>query len=264
MSAASRAEPAPVAPAQSGGKATLAAFLASNPFSRRLTDGLFYGEKMRAVHRVAPDAPIRRILEVGGGQSGLSALLYPEARIVNLDLDPSYARSAQNHRLGVEFVCGDATRLPFPDGAFDAVTMFDLLEHVPDDAAAAQEALRVLRPGGVLLVSTPREHWRYPWYRWMAPLCPDERELFARWGHVRRGYSLERLAELFNGPPEARASFINPLTALAHDIAFSRLGHVRRLAVHLLAAPLSLAGWWLHEPLALEGTEIAARWRKAG
>ncbi|HET6469268.1 MAG TPA: class I SAM-dependent methyltransferase [Geminicoccaceae bacterium] len=249
-------------PGSVGAKRGLRQFLALNPFSHRFTDGLFYGEKMRAVHRIAPDAPFARILEVGGGQSGLTTLLYPGATAVNLDLDPTYAHAEQNRRLGVRFVCGDATALPFPDASFDAVTMFDLLEHVPDHVAVAREALRVLRPGGVLLVSTPHLRWRYPWYPFMRPLCPDETELFRRWGHVRRGYHLTELEVLFGAPAEAAIEFINPLTALAHDISFSRLGRIGRLLLHLLAAPLTLAGWWLHESLGLPGTEIAARWRK--
>jgi SAM-dependent methyltransferase len=50
---------------------------------------------------------------------------------------------------------GDATRLPFRDGAFDMVVALDVLEHIDDDRAAAAELVRVLRPGGVLLVFVP-------------------------------------------------------------------------------------------------------------
>src|SRR5688572_23393019 len=50
-------------------------FLAHNPFPSPLTLGFFYREKMRAIHRVAPDAPFEEILEVGGGRSGLTHLL---------------------------------------------------------------------------------------------------------------------------------------------------------------------------------------------
>jgi hypothetical protein len=59
-------------------KAPLSAFLARNPFPHGWTDGLFYREKMRAIHRVAPERLGEggaRILEVGGGRSGLARLL---------------------------------------------------------------------------------------------------------------------------------------------------------------------------------------------
>ncbi len=47
----------------------------------------------------------------------------------------------------------NATRLPFPDASFDAVTCLEALEFLPDPRAALSEMARVLRPGGVLLVS---------------------------------------------------------------------------------------------------------------
>lgn len=51
--------------------------------------------------------------------------------------------------------CGDATRLPFPDGTFDRIIASEVMEHIPDDLAALDELTRVLRPGGVLAVTIP-------------------------------------------------------------------------------------------------------------
>jgi len=52
-------------------------------------------------------------------------------------------------------VIGDATRLPFPDGAFDKIIAAEVLEHLPSDQIAMNEIARVLRPGGVAAVTVP-------------------------------------------------------------------------------------------------------------
>ncbi|WP_299361690.1 class I SAM-dependent methyltransferase [uncultured Paracoccus sp.] len=243
-------------------KLPLDRFLARNPFPEPMTDGLFYRDKMRALHRIAPDVPVGNILEIGGGQSGLSAMLYPQAEVVNLDMDASLGEAPCNKDPRVTFVHGDATALPFPDASFDMVTMFDLLEHVPDDAAVAREALRVVRPGGWILVSTPdRERWRYPYYGIFRPICPPEEDLFAEWGHVRRGYTRAELAALFGKPADKVCAFINPLLALSHDVSFSRLSRRGRRMLHALLAPASVLGWVSHR-MSTPGTEIAAAWQR--
>ena len=52
-------------------------------------------------------------------------------------------------------VAGDALRLPFPTGTFDRVIASEVMEHIPDDAGAAAELARVLRPGGTIAVTVP-------------------------------------------------------------------------------------------------------------
>lgn len=242
-------------------KAKLAEFLSYNPFPNPLTLGFFYREKMRAIHRISPAQSFQNILEVGGGQSGLTALLFPQAQVTNIDLNPNYAQASCNQQERVRFVCGDATALPFENESFDAVTMFDLLEHVPDDCKAISEALRVLRPGGFILISTPNENWRFPYYGFMKSICPDEADVMAQWGHVRRGYTLDELKNLINLPCKSSASFINPLTVLCHDVAFSNLSHRKRQLICKLLSPLTWLSYSLHKPEST-GTETASAWQK--
>ncbi|HYD09535.1 MAG TPA: methyltransferase domain-containing protein [Acidimicrobiales bacterium] len=52
-------------------------------------------------------------------------------------------------------VNGDALRLPFPDGTFDRIIASEVMEHIPDDAGAAAELFRVLRPGGTIAITVP-------------------------------------------------------------------------------------------------------------
>ena len=112
-----------------------------------------------------------------------------------------------------------------------------------------------------LLVSAPNEHWRFPYYRIMKPLCPSEEEMFAEWGHVRRGYSREELSALINVPCERSATFISPLSVLCHDVAFSRAPARLRRAVCGGLSPLTWLAYALHAPES-RGTETASAWRK--
>jgi SAM-dependent methyltransferase len=58
-------------------------------------------------------------------------------------------------RAGARAVAGDATAMPFPDGAFDRVIAAEVLEHIPGDQQAMNEIARVLAPGGVAAVTVP-------------------------------------------------------------------------------------------------------------
>jgi SAM-dependent methyltransferase len=75
----------------------------------------------------------------------------------------------------------DATRMPFHDGSFDRIIASEVMEHIPDDAAAAAELARVLRPGGVLAVTVPTE-WPEKVCWW---LSDEYHAPFVAGGHVR-------------------------------------------------------------------------------
>jgi SAM-dependent methyltransferase len=60
-------------------------------------------------------------------------------------------------------LCSDALRLPFRDAVFDRVLAAEVLEHLPDDAAALRELHRVLVPGGLLALSVPHEDYPFLW-----------------------------------------------------------------------------------------------------
>jgi SAM-dependent methyltransferase len=72
-----------------------------------------------------------------------------------IDRYPAKARFASHAVPVARIAAADAIALPFVDGAFASVFVRDLLHHLPDPAAALAEAVRVLRPGGHLLVLEP-------------------------------------------------------------------------------------------------------------
>jgi SAM-dependent methyltransferase len=55
----------------------------------------------------------------------------------------------------IRSAAGDATAMPFDDGAFDIVIASEVMEHIPADAAALREVARVMRPGGTAAVTVP-------------------------------------------------------------------------------------------------------------
>jgi demethylmenaquinone methyltransferase/2-methoxy-6-polyprenyl-1,4-benzoquinol methylase len=96
--------------------------------------------------------PAGRLLDVGGGTGRVSAELVSQADFVVL-ADPSQpmlAASRAKPKLGP--TCAHAERLPFPDGSFDRVLVVDAFHHFSDHRQAASELMRMVAPGGRLVV----------------------------------------------------------------------------------------------------------------
>jgi demethylmenaquinone methyltransferase/2-methoxy-6-polyprenyl-1,4-benzoquinol methylase len=93
------------------------------------------------------------VLDLAAG-TGTSSEPFADAgiRVVPCDFSLGMLKVGRRRRGDLRFVAGDATRLPFADGAFDAVTMSFGLRNVVDVPAALAEMRRVTRPGGRLVV----------------------------------------------------------------------------------------------------------------
>jgi SAM-dependent methyltransferase len=104
-------------------------------------------------------ADARRVMDVGCATGyGTAALASGQPRgrwVAGLEHDTVLARDAGRRYPWVPLVCGDAAALPVLGGALDAVTLLDVLEHLPDPKKALEEVRRVLRPGGWLILSAP-------------------------------------------------------------------------------------------------------------
>lgn len=95
-----------------------------------------------------------KILDVGCGTGGMHILLKEYGSITGVDGSP-IALSFNRKRGLADLSLGHLPNLPFRDASFDFITIFDVLYHrnVADDGDAARELFRLLRPGGLLLVT---------------------------------------------------------------------------------------------------------------
>ncbi len=97
----------------------------------------------------------------GAGASAIPAAhaVGADGRVLGIDmaapsLELAQARAAREGLVNVDFRCGDATQTGLPDGAFDAVVCVFGVFYAPDMTAFVQEMWRLVRPGGVLAVTT--------------------------------------------------------------------------------------------------------------
>jgi demethylmenaquinone methyltransferase/2-methoxy-6-polyprenyl-1,4-benzoquinol methylase len=105
----------------------------------------------RALVRAIDPRPEDRVLDVacGTGLVAFELARYGGCSVVGLDQSEEMLTVARARSGGrVEFVRGEAERLPFADGSFDALTFTYLLRYVDDRAATMRELARVVRPGG--------------------------------------------------------------------------------------------------------------------
>ncbi len=99
-----------------------------------------------------------RVLEIGCGAGGMLGPLQRYGQVHGMDIDAEYLGYCRNRGF-TRLLCGSGHDLPFRDGSFDVVALFDTIEHIPDEARALAEVRRVLRPGGTLFVSVPAYEW---------------------------------------------------------------------------------------------------------
>ncbi len=98
------------------------------------------------------------VLDIASGEGYGSALLAQVARsVVGVEIVPAIAAHAARSypRRNLRFVAGDARAIPLRDGAVDVVVSFETIEHLYEHDRFVAEIKRVLRPGGVVIVSTP-------------------------------------------------------------------------------------------------------------
>jgi SAM-dependent methyltransferase len=149
-------------------------------------------KRCRLIDRSVPtrDATPRRLLDVGCA-SGLfleAMQSYRGWQIEGVELNEIAARTT-SERLGVPVFAGPFERAKYADGTFDAITMWDVLEHLHEPLYSLREIRRILRPGGVLFVRVPNAA------SYVARMC----------GRYWSGYDLPRHMTLFTPRTLGRA-----------------------------------------------------------
>jgi SAM-dependent methyltransferase/UDP-N-acetylglucosamine transferase subunit ALG13 len=129
-----------------------------------------------------------------------------------VDPDPGYLRRvARNHPQAEVRLVSISGPLPYPDGYFDSVSLLDVLEHCPSEDDLLREIRRVLRPGGLLVLTVPGRH-PFSW------LDPDN----AKFRHPRLHraiYSLRFGRDLY------RERFIDRGNGLFGDMSIGKQEH---------------------------------------
>jgi SAM-dependent methyltransferase len=163
----------------------------------------FYEGKRRIVRswiaRRRPLVGTDTLLDFGAGTGLFGAEMAQHCRVLVLDSFPESLVLLRRRFDPAQVITPDAAgRIPCADASVDCVTALDVLEHVERDAAAVAEFLRVLRPGGLAVVTVPAS--MRLWSDWDVSL------------HHFRRYEKKTLTALFgDGWTVERVAYVNVL-----------------------------------------------------
>ncbi len=187
--------------------------------------------RARVVSTLLPDEA-GHLVDFGCGNGAQTLLLGGRfAVITGIDIaaDQLAAFGAECERLGVATkvrrVLVEGHVLPLPDACADVVTSFTVLEHVADERLALRELHRVLKPGGLLVLTVPNRWWLFETHGCDLPLLPWNRvplvswwpkPLHDRWARARiyRRREIVALVRACGFEPEHVARLTAPLDVL--------------------------------------------------
>ncbi|HPX35179.1 MAG TPA: methyltransferase domain-containing protein [Mycobacterium sp.] len=109
-----------------------------------------------AYRHCAPLCAGQEVLEAGCGEGyGADLLAGSATRVVAVDYDAATVAHVRTRYPSIEVIAANLAALPLADASVDVVVNFQVIEHLWDQPQFITECLRVLRPGGLLLISTP-------------------------------------------------------------------------------------------------------------
>ena len=166
--------------------------------------------KAAALARVPAGAAV---LDIGARDRGLLHTLPEGIRYQGIEIDPAYAAS--------DVVIHDISQgIPFSAGTYDFVFCLEIMEHLPNPFGTFSEIHRVLKPGGVLVVSVPNPY-HFKEIIWNVFGVPDRQGHFYAWTRQTmtklaevNGFRLERVGGTYLHPP------IPMISLLARSIVY--------------------------------------------
>lgn len=115
-------------------------------------------ERLAIIRRMVGPQKGLDIAEIGSG-GGHVLRMFPDARLTAVDVSGVFLNTARRNLRGydVRFLQGELDRLALPAASFDRVICTEVLEHTRDPAAILAEIRRILRPGGVAVITVPND-----------------------------------------------------------------------------------------------------------
>lgn len=130
-------------------------------FDKWMSDYDVYRRALLILKHLGNKALGKSCLEVGCGTGKISeAIVNMVGTLTVSDISEKLAREV-GQKLKVSWMQQDACALSIPDNSFDVVISSECIEHAPDPEKALREMVRVLKPGGLIVVTTPNKVW-YP------------------------------------------------------------------------------------------------------
>lgn len=120
-------------------------------------------EALSAIEQFA-NSPVKDIIDLGAADGRMLDMVhrkYPQTHCVGIEYNQELVDFGKRKFPGLELIQGDIQSLDFPDDFFDVAIATAVIEHVPDPGKAMREAKRVLRRGGILVLTSPDPFWEH-------------------------------------------------------------------------------------------------------
>ena len=201
-----------------------------------------------------------KLLDVGCGNASICGQCLPHGYdYLGVDVSENAVSEARAAGINARKI-DDASSLPFPDGTFDAALCLEVFEHLFLPEVAATEILRVLKPGGVLIVTVPntaywrrrvelllgywnpfgdelsrKQPWRDPHIRFFTRPSLHRMLASAGFSRVSTGGHSTEYAGLFAGARGLRKLYFAAHSSLAYRLVESRFPSLFALRIHAVA-----------------------------